>query len=147
MLRKQAYFAGISFIILCVAISIAHFVFGLSILPIDQPLSPLSPTTNIKPSFLFDLFLLVVSLVMLIGGVYFSYFVWFQGDKVRENLEHTRELAQQGKVISLRHDYSRINITAYLWFMRFFSPMIVFLGLVLFLVTLNDFQEVVFICC
>ena len=147
MLRKQVYFAVATFIILCVTISIAYFVFGFSLSPADRPISPQSSTANTRPSFLFELFFLIISLVMLLGGTYSSYFVWFQSDKVRVNLERTRELAQKGELVSLWHDYSNINTEVYIWFMRLFSPLIVFLGFIFFSLVINSFQKVVFSCC
>jgi hypothetical protein len=136
ILRKQAYFAVISFIVLCVGLSITQFVFGFSISPAPQQ-SPVGAPSAIPPSasktpFGFNIFLLIVALVMLVGGSYLSYFSWFRSDKARANLERIRELAQQGQIISLRHDYSQINTTAYVWFVRFLSPIMALFGLILF---------------
>ena len=151
MLRKQIYFAVISFVVLCVGLSVAHFVFGFSISfglqqsPVAQPSTTIS--SDSKPSFWLSAFIVTISLTMIVVGSCLFYLSWFKGNKVRENLEKTRELAQQGELISLRHNYSNINTTAYLWFMRFFSPIIIFIGLILFAVVLNGFREVVFSCC
>lgn len=143
MLQKQAYFAVISFIVLCVGLSIAQFVFGFSISPahVQPPVvqsSATSPSDSKSPVW-FSIFLLIVSLVILFVGAYLAYFSWFKSDKLRANLEHARQLAQQGQMISLRHDYSQINITANIWWSRLLSPIMVLLGLILLLVAISSF--------
>ena len=143
MLQKQFYFAVISFIVLCVGLSIAQFVFGFSISPphLQSPVAQSSTTlpNDSKPPFWFSIFSLIISLVILIEGTYLSYFSWFKSDKLRANLEHARELAQQGQLLSLRHDYSQINIAANIWWVRFLSPIMVLIGLILLSVAVSSF--------
>jgi hypothetical protein len=152
MLRRQAYFAIISFVVLCVGLAVAHFAFGISFTPAHQQTPVVQPSTNlpsdsIPPPFWFRVFIFIFSLTMTIGGSMLFYMSWFNSIKARENLEHMREFARQGKLISLRHDYTNMNITAYLWFARLFSPFLIFLGFALLLSVVNGFHEVVFRCC
>jgi len=137
MFRKQAYFAVISFIILCVAISFAHFALGISFSPAAQ--SSKIPPIESKPPFAFALFLLILSLVILITALFLFYTSWFQdADKIRTNIQHTSEQLRL-RNFRLRHDFTNINSNAFLWQVRFLSPIMVLLGLVLLLAALNAF--------
>jgi hypothetical protein len=137
MFRRQAYFAVISFIVLCAAISFAHYALGISFSPAIQP-STIQPIES-KPPFWFALFLLILSLFILITALFIFYISWFQdADKIRANIQYVSEQMRLSN-FHLRHDYTNINSNAFLRQVRFLSPIMVLLGLVLLLAALNAF--------
>jgi hypothetical protein len=142
VLRKQAFFAVITFIVLFVGLLITQFFFAFSIYsaffhsPFERPPEPFSSGSKIPVGL--SEFLLVVSQTLLIGGALLAYFSWFDTDRARENLKRLRELSRQGKFISLRHDYSQLNIEAYSWFVRLFSPTVVIFGMILFYIAVSS---------
>ena len=137
MLRKQAYFAVISFVVLGVGLSIAYFVFGFSFLPTPQP--PVAQPVETKPPFLLALFLLVMSLTILVLGLFIFYVSWFYDpDKIQANIQSTSEQLRQ-RNFRLRHDFTNINSNVFLWQVRFLSPVMVLVGLLLVFVTAKAF--------
>jgi len=86
-----------------------------------------------KPPFLFALFFAISLLATAIGAAYLSYLYWFQGVKVRTNLEATIEkLANRFFIFRL----PIYNPTFLFWFIRAFVPITALMLLGLFLLVL-----------